>query len=107
MSHPPKSAIFAPSATCRSWSGLRCRSVTFGSLGGVTTTLVVMGVSGSGKTTVATGLAERLGWVFAEGDDFHPRANVEKMRAGIPLTDEDRRPWLAELAAWIADRETG
>ena len=71
----------------------------------MTTTLVVMGVSGSGKTTVATGVAERLGWVFAEGDDFHPHANVEKMRAGVALTDSDRWPWLASLAGWIGERE--
>jgi gluconokinase len=71
----------------------------------VTTTLVVMGVSGSGKTTVAHALAEKLGWVFAEGDDFHPAANVAKMHAGHPLTDEDRWPWLEALAAWIAARE--
>jgi gluconokinase len=71
----------------------------------VTTTLVVMGVSGSGKTTVATGLAKRLGWVFAEGDHFHSAANVAKMHAGIPLTDEDRWPWLASLADWIGERE--
>jgi gluconokinase len=71
----------------------------------VTTTLVVMGVSGSGKTTVATGVAERLGWLFAEGDDFHPPANVDKMRRGVALTDDDRQPWLAALAAWIGDRE--
>lgn len=64
-----------------------------------------MGVSGSGKTTVAAGVAQRLGWVFAEGDDFHPPANVEKMRAGHPLTDEDRRPWLLALADWIDVRE--
>jgi gluconokinase len=72
---------------------------------GVTTTLVVMGVSGSGKTTVARLLAERLGWPFAEGDDFHPAANVAKMHAGQPLTDEDRKPWLEALAGWIGDRE--
>lgn len=71
----------------------------------MTTTLVVMGVSGSGKTTVARGVADRLGWVFAEGDEFHPAANVEKMRAGEPLTDDDRRPWLRSLADWIAARE--
>jgi gluconokinase len=71
----------------------------------VTTTLVVMGVSGAGKTTVAVGAAGRLGWTFAEGDDFHPAANVAKMRAGIPLTDEDRAPWLHALAAWIGARE--
>ncbi|TGD97239.1 gluconokinase [Methylobacterium nonmethylotrophicum] len=63
--------------------------------------VVVMGVSGSGKTTVASLLAGRLGWEFEDGDDFHPAANVEKMQAGTPLTDEDRRPWLAAIAAWI------
>ena len=65
--------------------------------------LVVMGVSGSGKTTVAALLAGRLGWEFADGDDFHPEANVEKMKAGTPLTDEDRWPWLEAIAAWIAE----
>jgi gluconokinase len=69
------------------------------------TTVVVMGVSGSGKTTVAVELARRLGWEFAEGDDQHPPANVEKMRAGIPLDDADREPWLRGLAAWIGERE--
>ncbi len=63
------------------------------------TSIVVMGVSGSGKSTVAAGLVERLGWEFAEGDDFHPPANVEKMRSGTPLGDEDRWPWLRDLAA--------
>ena len=52
--------------------------------------IVVMGVSGCGKSTVGRVLAERLGWVFQEGDDLHPAANVAKMRAGVPLTDEDR-----------------
>lgn len=60
-----------------------------------------MGVSGSGKTTVGALLAERLGWEFADGDDFHPPANVAKMRAGTPLTDGDRRPWLEAIAGWI------
>jgi gluconokinase len=63
--------------------------------------IVVMGVSGSGKTTVARLLAERLGWAFAEADEFHSPANVAKMRAGIPLTDDDRLPWLAAIAAHI------
>jgi ribose 5-phosphate isomerase A len=63
--------------------------------------LVVMGVSGAGKTTVARELAARLGWPFEEGDLFHPEANVAKMHAGIPLTDADRQPWLEQVAAWI------
>ncbi len=63
--------------------------------------LIVMGVSGCGKTTVAEKLAARLQWQFAEADTFHPTANVEKMRAGTPLTDEDRAPWLDAIAMWI------
>lgn len=70
-----------------------------------TVTVVVMGVSGTGKTTVAQGVAGELGWPFAEGDDFHPAANVDKMRAGRPLTDDDRWPWLASVADWIGARE--
>ena len=70
-----------------------------------TTSIVVMGVSGSGKSTVADGLVERLGWAFAEGDDFHPPANVDKMRAGQPLDDDDRWPWLRHLADWIGEHE--
>ena len=68
-------------------------------------TIVVMGVSGSGKSTVAALLVDRLGGEFAEGDEFHPAANVEKMRSGIPLTDEDRWPWLRRLAEWIGEHE--
>jgi gluconokinase len=60
--------------------------------------LVVMGVSGSGKSTIAEKLAERLGWAFEDGDKFHPASNVAKMRAGHPLTDEDRWPWLQAIA---------
>ena len=63
--------------------------------------LVLMGVSGSGKSTVAAILAGRLGWDFEEGDDMHPPANVAKMAAGHPLDDEDRWPWLDKVAAWI------
>lgn len=62
---------------------------------------VVMGVSGSGKTTLARLLAERLGWDLADADDMHPPANIAKMSAGEPLTDADRQPWLARVAAWI------
>jgi len=60
-----------------------------------------MGVSGCGKTTVAGRLAARLGWKLAEADVFHSPANVEKMRGGTPLTDEDRKPWLEAIAGWI------
>ena len=60
--------------------------------------LVVMGVSGSGKTTIADRLAHELGWTCEDGDKFHPKSNVEKMRAGHPLTDEDRWPWLNAIA---------
>ena len=66
--------------------------------------VLVMGVAGSGKSTVAVALADRLGLEMIEGDALHPAANVEKMRSGIPLTDEDRRPWLASLARLLADR---
>ena len=60
--------------------------------------LVVMGVSGSGKSTVSESLAARLGWVYEDGDRFHPASNVAKMSAGHPLTDEDRWPWLQAIA---------
>ncbi len=65
------------------------------------TVLVVMGVSGSGKTTIAELLARRLGWNFQEGDALHPKANIEKMASGTPLTDADRLPWLNAIAALI------
>jgi gluconokinase len=63
--------------------------------------LIVAGVSGSGKTTVGALLAGQLGWRFADADTFHPASNVEKMRAGIPLTDADRKPWLLAVTGWI------
>lgn len=70
--------------------------------------LVVMGVSGSGKTTIASLLADHLQWEFQDGDWHHPATNVEKMQAGIPLSDEDRRPWLESIGAWIDEtRRTG
>ncbi len=66
--------------------------------------LVFMGVSGSGKTTIAEAVAARLHWPYQEGDDLHPPANVAKMHAGTPLTDADRLPWLRAIAAWIDAR---
>ena len=70
-----------------------------------TRTLVLMGVAGSGKSAVMAELARRLGWPAAEGDEFHSPENVAKMAAGVPLGDDDRRPWLLALAAWIGERE--
>ena len=70
--------------------------------------IVVMGVAGSGKTTIASGLAETLGVPFVEGDSLHPAANVKKMAAGIPLTDEDRWPWLEAIGERMeVERVTG
>ena len=66
--------------------------------------LVLMGPAGTGKSTVGAMLSGRLGWPFQEGDDLHPAANVEKMRRGHALTDEDRTPWLELVAAWIDER---
>lgn len=66
--------------------------------------LVLMGVSGSGKTTVGELLAQTLGWAYADGDAFHSQANVAKMAAGHPLTDQDRAPWLQSIRAWIDER---
>ncbi|MFF6993990.1 gluconokinase [Streptomyces sp. NPDC008313] len=66
--------------------------------------IVVMGVAGTGKTTIGPLLADRLGVPYAEGDDFHPEANVAKMSAGTPLTDDDRRPWLDAIGRWAHGR---
>jgi gluconokinase len=72
--------------------------------------IIVMGVSGSGKTTIGTQLAEALHWTFVDADDFHPAANVDKMRRGIPLTEEDRRPWLSalrsQITAWLEQQQS-
>jgi len=63
--------------------------------------IVLMGVSGSGKTTLGVALSKALGWPFRDGDSFHPPANIAKMSGGVPLTDEDRRPWLEAIGRWI------
>jgi gluconokinase len=67
---------------------------------------IVMGVAGSGKTSVGRQLAAALGWTFAEGDDFHPAANVAKMAGGTPLTDADRWPWLDAIGRWMVTEGT-
>src|SRR5690606_25924853 len=72
-----------------------------GTVDGEVQHLVLMGVSGSGKTTLARELEERLGWPYAEADEFHPEANIAKMSAGTPLTDDDRRPWLEAMRDWL------
>jgi len=66
--------------------------------------IVLMGVAGSGKTTVGQLLASQLGWTFRDADDFHPPENVAKMSSGIPLTDRDRAPWLAAIRAHLAEK---
>ncbi|MFC5236440.1 gluconokinase [Pseudonocardia zijingensis] len=71
----------------------------------MTRTLVVMGVSGVGKSSVAAEIVARTGWAFVEGDDLHPEANRAKMAAGTPLDDDDRWPWLRRIAAWIGEQE--
>jgi len=68
--------------------------------------LIIMGVSGCGKTTIAARLAERLGWTFIESDNFHSEEHIGKMAGGIPLTDADRQPWLESLHALLADLST-
>lgn len=67
--------------------------------------LVVMGVSGAGKTTLAEGIVAATGWDFLEGDFLHPQSNIDKMAHGTPLTDEDRWPWLEAVGEWISERE--
>src|ERR1700693_6181426 len=88
-----------PARPSGSWTGRRFRRV-FVSGDSLQTpcALIVMGVSGSGKSTIAENLAERLGWRYEDGDRFHPASNVAKMSAGHPLTDEDRWPWLQAIA---------
>src|SRR6476619_2927211 len=69
--------------------------------------IVVMGVSGSGKSTVGAALAQRLRVPFADADDFHPDANIAKMSAGDALNDDDRLPWLDSIGRWLADHSSG
>lgn len=76
---------------------------SIGSIGSIEH-LVLMGVSGCGKTTAALNLHDALGWPVAEADDFHPEVNIDKMSRGVPLTDEDRRPWLESMREWMSER---
>jgi gluconokinase len=76
-------------------------------MSGIGPPVVVMGVSGSGKSTVGAALAQRLRVPFADADDFHPAANIAKMTAGHALNDDDRRPWLDTLGGWLADHPDG
>ncbi len=78
-------------------------TVPQGYLDAATPVLVIMGVSGCGKTTMNEHLGSKLGWDMAEADDFHPQANIDKMAHGVPLTDQDRWPWLDSIHNWIAD----
>src|SRR6266436_5663589 len=80
------------------WTRPRSRRIFVADEKEIPCALVVMGVSGSGKSTIAEKLAERLGWRYEDGDRFHPARNVAKMSAGQPLTDEDRWPWLQAIA---------
>ncbi|WP_426225049.1 gluconokinase [Pseudarthrobacter sp. DSP2-3-2b1] len=68
------------------------------------THLVVMGVAGSGKSTIAAALSQQLGWACAEADEFHPQSNIGKMTQGIPLQDEDRWPWLQQIQGWMSTK---
>ena len=69
--------------------------------------IIIMGVSGVGKTTVGAVLAERLGWAFRDADDYHPESNIQKIKRGVPLTDADRLPWLEALRELIISADAG
>src|ERR1700720_4632022 len=95
----PPTAHDPPARRSGWWTTRRCRRIFVSDeVSGTPCALVVMGVSGSGKSTIADKLAERLNWTYEDGDKFHPASNVAKMSAGHPLTDEDRWPWLQAIA---------
>jgi gluconokinase len=91
---PPPRPPLQGHASGRRPAGSRLRAVI----------LIVAGVSGTGKTTIGTLVAKLLGWPFTDGDSFHSEANIAKMRAGIPLTDADRQPWLRAMDDWMDSR---
>src|SRR6266404_4238146 len=98
-----RTACIPPAKRFGWWIRLHCRRISVpNDSGKVPCALIVMGVSGAGKSTIGEKLAERLGWKFEDGDRFHPPSNVAKMSAGQPLTDEDRWPWLRAIADEIA-----
>src|SRR2546430_5363542 len=102
-----RTACIPPAKRFGWWIRLHCRRISVpNDSGKVPCALIVMGVSGAGKSTIGEKLAERLGWRFEDGDRFHPASNVAKMSAGQPLTDEDRQPWLQAIADEI-DRTCG
>src|SRR6478735_5345688 len=98
-----RTACIRPAKRSGWWTRLHCRRISVPSDSGkMPCALIVMGVSGAGKSTIGEKLAERLGWKFEDGDRFHPPSNVAKMSAGQPLTDEDRWPWLRAIGDEIA-----
>ena len=95
----PANRVRPPARRSGWWIRRHCRSISVADEAAkAPCALIVMGVSGSGKSTIGETLAERLGWPFEDGDRFHPASNVAKMSAGHPLTDEDRWPWLQAIA---------
>src|SRR5215469_7472214 len=101
---PPLSGHLVSHWSGRSRVSSRCRGTCVEAVRLRRVIVLVAGVAGSGKTTIGALLAGQLGWEFEDGDDLHSASSIAKMKAGHPLTDEDRRPWLASVAGWIDQR---